>query len=147
MSSDTIPCVCTPESFQPTSTDGVRWLAPLADYYRYEQMLLTRGVEPPTYETWLELHSQGYGFAAFVENGIVLSIGAVLRQPSGDWEIAGVRTLDKHIGKGYATGVTSFLTKYILQERGRSLCSVPSGNSAMNAILRKLGYASCEDST
>ncbi len=137
---DTILYVCTPESFTPVSTDGVRWLAPQADYYRYEQMLLTRGVEPPSYETWLHYHEQGYGFAAFVEQGIVFSIGAVLRQPSGDWELAGVRTLENHFRRGYAGAVSSFITNYILNERGRSLAKAPADNTAMRHILQKLGY-------
>jgi hypothetical protein len=142
VSSDSLVYACTAESFRPASTESVRWLAPQADYYRYEQMLLTRGVEPPTYETWLEWHSQGYGFAAYVEHGIALSIGAVLRQPSGDWELAGVRTLEKHLGKGYATAVSSFITGYILNERGRSLSKAPVDNPGICHILQKLGYCS-----
>ncbi len=132
--------LCDKEHFQPVSADGVRWLAPQADYYRYEQMLLTRRVEPPSYETWLEWHSQGYGFAAYVRQGTVLSVGTVLRQPEGDWQLAGVRTLDAHLGNGYATAVSSFITNYIVNERGRSACELSSEDAAMRHILAGLGY-------
>jgi len=135
-----VRCICTPESFRPAPTTGVRWLAPQADYYRYEQMLLTRGVAPPSYETWLEWHALGYGFAAFVRAGTVLSVGTVLRQPEGDWQLAGVRTLDGHTGQGHATAVSSFLTAYILAERGRAACAVPEDSPAMRRIVERLGY-------
>lgn len=125
--------------------DGVRWLAPQADYYRYEQMLLTRRVEPPTYETWLEWHAQGYGFAAFVQQGTVLSIGSVLRQPDGDWQLAGVRTLDGHTGQGYATRVSAFITRYIVKERGQAACELDSQDLTMRHILTKLGYQLVEE--
>ncbi len=130
----------TRETFRPVPVVGVRWLAPQADYYRYEQMLLTRGVEPPSYATWLEWHSQGYGFAAYVRQGTVLSVGAVLRHAEGDWQLAGVRTLDAHTGNGYATVVSSFLSNYIVNERGRAACGLDSQDLAMRHILEKLGY-------
>jgi hypothetical protein len=132
--------LCTKESFRPVSSDSVRWLAPQADYYRYQQMLHTRGVEPPLYETWLEWHAQGYGFAAYVRPGTVLSVAAVLRQPEADWELAGVRTLDAHQGLGYATAVSSFITNYILNERGKAACELADEDAAMRHILEKLGY-------
>ena len=132
--------VCTRDLFLPASHEGVRWLAPQADYYRYEQMLLTRGVDPPGYDTWLEWHAEGYGFAAFVRQGTVLSVAAVLRQPEGDWQLAGVRTLDAHIGQGCATAVSSFITHYIVQQRGRCACSLADQDTAMRHILEKLGY-------
>ncbi len=131
---------CLKAGFRPTAHEGVRWLAPQADYYRYEQMLLTRGVEPPTYETWLSWHAQGYGFAAFVRQGTVLSVGAVLRQPEGDWQLAGVRTLDAHVGQGFASAVSSFLTNYIVNERGRAKCELADQDFAMRRILERLGY-------
>lgn len=137
--------LCTREQFRPAETKGVRWLAPQADYYRYEQMLLTRGVDPPSYDTWLEWHAQGYGFAAYVHQGTVLSVGAVLRQPEGDWQLAGIRTLDAHTGKGYATAVSAFLTTYILNERGRAACQLDSQDTAMRHILEKLGYESVDE--
>ena len=136
---------CTREEFRPVSAEGVRWLAPQADYYRYEQMLLTRGVDPPGYETWLEWHAQGYGFAAFVRQGTVLSVAAVLRQPEGDWQLAGVRTLDAHTGKGCATAVASFVTNYIVNERGRAACELADRDAAMIHILEKLGYQHAEE--
>src|SRR5689334_17434667 len=77
MPSEKLTYLCTRETFKPLPHIGVRWLAPQADYYRYEQMLLTRGVTPPAYDTWLEWHTQGYGFAAYVRQGIVLSVAAV----------------------------------------------------------------------
>jgi hypothetical protein len=132
--------LCTRESFKPAPVTGVRWLAPQADFYRYEQMLLTRGVDPPTYDSWLEWHTQGYGFAAYVQQGTVLSVAAVLRQPEGDWQLAGVRTLDAHTGKGYATAVSSFITQYIVTERGRAACELADQDAAMLHILVKLGY-------
>jgi len=132
--------LCTKNHFRPVKTESVRWLAPQADYYRYEQMLLTRRVDPPAYDTWLEWHGQGYGFAAYVHQGTVLSVGAVLRQPEGDWQLAGVRTLDAHTGKGYATAVSSFITNYIVNERGRAACELDSEDASMCHILEKLGY-------
>jgi hypothetical protein len=128
------------ETFRPVATAGVRWLAPQADYYRYEQMLLTRGVVPPSYDAWLDWHAQGYGFAAFVRAGTVLSVGTVLRQPGGDWQIAGVRTLDGHTGQGHATAVASFLTAYILAEHDHAACDVPEDCPAMRRIVERLGY-------
>jgi RimJ/RimL family protein N-acetyltransferase len=137
--------VCTRDSFLPVSAEGVRWLAPKADYYRYEQMLLTRGVEPPEYGAWLEWHEQGYGFAAYVQRGTVLSVAAVLRQPEGDWQLAGVRTLDAHAGHGYATAVSSFVTNYIVHERGAAACELADEDAAMRHILEKLGYRHVEE--
>ena len=131
---------CTRERFQPAALPSVRWLAPQADFYRYEQMLLTRGVDAPSYEAWLEWHGQGYGFAAYVRQGTVLSVGVVMRQPEGDWQLAGVRTLDAHAGNGYATAVSSFLTNYIVNERGRATCELDGEDTAMCHILEKLGY-------
>jgi len=138
--------LCTKESFRPVPSDSVRWLAPQADYYRYQQMLYTRGVDPPLYETWLEWHAQGYGFAAYVRPGTVLCVAAVLRQPEADWELAGVRTLDAHQGQGYAVAVSSFVTNYILNERGTASCELASDDSAMRHILEKLGYRLVEQS-
>ena len=132
--------VCTPERFSPVTSPHTRWLAPKADFYRYEQMLLTREAQPPTYETWTQWHEQGYGFAAYVVNGTVRSIGTVLRQPDSDWELAGVRTLEKHQRMGCATAVASFITNYILQQKGRVVCRIDSENAAMWSILEKLGY-------
>ena len=132
--------LCVKGQFRPVKTESVRWLAPQADYYRYEQMLLTRRVDPPPYDTWLEWHSQGYGFAAYVSQGTILSVGAVMRQPEGDWQLAGVRTLDAHTSKGYAMAVSSFLTNYIVNERGRAACELDSEDAAMCHILEKLGY-------
>lgn len=131
---------CVRERFLPVSHAGVRWLAPQADYYRYEQMLLTRGVDPPTYEAWLSWHTEGYGFAAFVTQGTVLSVASVIRQPEGDWELAGVRTLESHQGRGYGTAVSSFVTAYIVTERGRAACELADQDLAMRHILQKLGY-------
>lgn len=140
-----ITYACTKSIFHPVSVVGVRWLAPQADYYRYEQMLLTRGVEPPNYETWLEWHAQGYGFAAYVRQGTVLSVAVVLRQPEGDWRLAGVRTLDAHTGHGFATAVSSFVTNYIVNERGRAACEPADQDAAMRHILENLGYKLVEE--
>jgi predicted GNAT family acetyltransferase len=145
MVSTKLKYLCTLEAFQPISSDSVRWLAPRADYYRYEQMLHTRGVEPPSYDTWLQWHAEGYGFAAYVRQGTILSVAAVLRQPEGDWELAGVRTLDAHQGKGYATAVSSFITSYIVNERGRAVCELADSDAAMRHILDKLGYQIVEE--
>ena len=141
ISSVKLTFICTSESFRPLSTEGVRWLAPQADFYRFEQMLLTRGVDPPKYEAWLEWHRQGYGFAAHVDQGTVLSIGTVMRQPEGDWLLAGVRTLDKHTGNGYAAAVSSFITKYVLRVQGRCASSLTDNDAPMRHILQKLGYS------
>ncbi len=132
--------ICNRERFRPAALPSVRWLAPQADFYRYEQMLLTRGVAAPVYDIWLEWHTHGYGFAAYVRQGTVLSVGVVLRQPEGDWQLAGVRTLDAYAGNGYATAVSSFLTNYIVNERGRAACELVSTDTAMCRILEKLGY-------
>ena len=144
-SSSKITYVCTKTEFQPVSVEGVRWLAPQADYYRYEQMLLTRDVEPPNYETWLEWHTQGYGFAAYVRQGTVLSVAVVLRQPEGYWHLAGVRTLDAHASHGFATAVSSFITNYIVNERGGATCELADQDAAMRHILEKLGYIVVEE--
>ena len=143
--SQPITYLCLRDEFRPTPHDSVRWLAPQADYYRYEQMLLTRGVDPPSYETWLEWHAQGYGFAAYVRQGTALSVAAVLRQPEGDWQLAGVRTLDSHQRQGFATVVSSFVTNYILTERCRAACPLASNDHAMCHILEKLGYKLVEE--
>ena len=89
--------------------------------------------------------AQGYGFAAYVRQGTVLSVGAVLRQPEGDWQLAGVRTLDAHTGQGYATAVSSFITHYIVNERGRAVCELDSQDAAMRHILEKLGFQLLEE--
>lgn len=145
MLSAKVTYLCTRNSFRPVSAESVRWLAPKADYYRYQQMLYTRGVDPPTYETWLEWHAQGYGFAAYVRQGTILSIAAVLRQPEGGWLLAGVRTLDAHQSQGYATAVSSFVTNYIVIERGQVRCDLDDQDAAMIHILEKLGYRRAED--
>lgn len=138
--SERLAYACSPDRFAGVQSAQVRWLAPRADFYRYEHMLLTRGVAPPSYAEWTEWHANGYGFAAYLVSGTVISVAAVLRQPESDWELAGVRTLDSHQRRGYATAVASFLTGYILAEKGRAICHLDSEDAAMRHILTKLGY-------
>ena len=133
-------CVCTREQFHPVPSENVRWLAPRADFYRYQQMLQTRGVEPPSLEEWLDWHSQGYMFAASVRQGTILAIAAVLKHSETDWELAGVRTLEKHQRQGHGTSVSSFLTDYILSRQEQATCHTHEENLPMRRILANLGY-------
>lgn len=132
--------VCTRETFRPVPCEQVRWLAPQADFYRYQQMLQTRGVAPPTLEEWLEWHAQGYSFAASVHQGTIRAIAAVLKHSESDWELAGVRTLEAHQRQGHGTAVSSFLTEYILSRQQRAICHTHDDNLPMRRILDKLGY-------
>lgn len=134
--------VCTRTSFQPAPTKGVRWLAPRADFYRFEQTARTRGVVPPDYETWLRWHEQGCSFCAIAPAGTIVAYGLVVRHTEVEWEISGIRTLDAHQKQGHGTSIARFLTHYVLAERERVVCHVPIENEVMQRLLNKIGYQS-----
>ena len=132
--------VCTRASFKPSPSKAVRWLAPQADFYRFQQSQMTRGVEPPTLETWTEWHENGLVFCGVTERGILRAYAAVLKHENSDWELMGVRTLEEFQKRGFATIGCSFITEYILRYNEVAACEIEESDEAMTRTLVKLGY-------
>ena len=135
-----IKWVCTRASFKPAPSKEVRWLAPQADFYRFQQAQMTRGVEPPSLETWTEWYQSGLILAGYTERGILRGYAAVMKHSETDWEMTGVRTLEAFQQRGFATLNCSFVTEHILRTLETSYCEIEEDDAPMTKILIKLGY-------
>jgi hypothetical protein len=135
-----ITLICTRESFRPAPMEGVRWLAPNADFYRVQQAMRSNGLEPPAFEEWLDWHRQGYRFCARTPQGIIVAGAAVLKHSATEWELAAVRTQAAHQGQGHGRAVSSFITAYILGELPEAICHTAASNTAMLHVAESLGY-------
>ncbi len=131
---------CTKESFKPQETKGVRWLAPNADFYRFQQFLRTQKSECPSVEEWLDWYANGIVFCGYLEAGNLRALAAVIKKDQPDWELAEVQTLEAFRNKGFATATCAFIASYALNHRSEITYLLGLECVAMEQILAKLGF-------
>ncbi|MGP8072808.1 MAG: GNAT family N-acetyltransferase [Thermoplasmata archaeon] len=78
-----------------------------------------------------------YGIFA---DGVLVSVAGTSVRTPGAWIVGGIQTLPSHRKKGYATQVTSAVTKEALGEAGRAGLYVRRDNDAAIRVYERLGY-------
>jgi GNAT superfamily N-acetyltransferase len=127
---------CVPETFRPDAGHAVRWLDAEADYPLARDFWFI----PISREDWLGFRAEGYGYAAAVEGGRIVSLAAVWRYSDAAWEAAGVATRPDARRRGYGRAAVSFVTAAILGAGRRATCLTAADNVAMQRTAQSVGY-------
>jgi RimJ/RimL family protein N-acetyltransferase len=131
---------CVADMFRPRQLHAVRWLDVEADYP------LARGfwAFPISPADWRGFRDDGYQYCAVVEDGRIVSIGAIWRYSDHAWELVAVSTRPKFRRQGYGQSVASVVTAAILSEGRRATCLTAADNVAMQRTAESLGFYRAE---
>lgn len=97
-------------------------------------------------EGFNKLLSEEIIYGAFSEEGELASIANTNAVDAPAWIISSVQTSEKHRRQGFARIVMSAITRHMVDEVGRAVLFVDSGNEAAQALYRQIGYRVIETS-
>ena len=84
--------------------------------------------------------NEGTGrFCALFENGEIISFAGVFYMADRNWELGAVSTHPQYRGNEYATMVSSFIAKHILENDKQVTCNTKADNYPMQRVMQKIG--------
>jgi ribosomal protein S18 acetylase RimI-like enzyme len=130
--------VCTRELFRPSGNENIvtRLSAEHADLFT--EFMRSRGVEIDVDTARKLLTTRQYH--AMIINNEIASAGAICCKLPEVGYISDVYTKPSYRGRGFATAVTSSLTKVVIDSGSKALLYVEAGNESAKRIYIKLGY-------
>ena len=118
----------------------VRRLSTEKDAAAFAKLVLNRKDRPKrNLKKYLDWIAKMPMYGTFVENELVSYAGSFIQLPQV-WMIGGVYTAPDHRDKGYASLVTSAVTKEALRKAEKAALFVRSDNLAAISVYEKIGY-------
>ena len=89
---------------------------------------------------WEEIYDEGTIYCILFENGIPVARACVEKYSNEAWEVADVRVAKSHRNKGFAYEVSSYVLKYILDNKKNATIRTEEDNIPMQRVISKLGF-------